>query len=498
MPHIHTHLLLLITLITLTASTTNKQNDEEITDINDQHHPHMIYVGRMTSPSDPHSKPKRIPHNYDNTVHYIFGTGFDSHHAAQLDWDLHLQHFGAFANEDLADRSHRLKHTNDEDLLQYIKSLRHGVVSKDGMPRRYNEVDVNVLDGGVTPPKFVQVEPFFMDEVLVSNKEFAKFVAATKYETEAEVFGWSFVLRSYVRRQSLLHSENGYEVDPEAVDWVALEGAQWRMPEGPGSSYGSRMDHPVVHVSHRDAAEYCQWVGKRLPGEREYEAAARAGRFHGDNRTLYSWGDEDEEEFVAKYANLWQGEFPDNNTALDGWRATSPVRHFKPNDYGFYDTIGNVWEWMRGGKKKARIVRGASFVDSADGHINHAATLGARATLHGSTGTANVGFRCAKSPKLKDEYTWVYHDEEIHGTLGIEDEFGAHHAAGVERGWEDRYDPYRMEDDDDFLNNEEDEDGYEDWDGYVTEITVDEKTGKKTKRKKRKVLKPRMRASAEL
>ena len=132
-------------------------------------------------------------------------------------------------------------------------------------------------------------------------------------------------------------------------------------------------------------------MGKRLPGEREYEAAARAGYWHSENRTLYTWGDDDSLDIAAKHANLWQGDFPWNNTAQDGWKGTSPVGHFPPNNFGFYDMIGNVWEWMRGGKNKARIVRGASYVDSVDGHINHASTLGARSTLHGTTGTGNIG-----------------------------------------------------------------------------------------------------------
>ena len=298
------------------------------------------------------------------------------------------------------------------------------------------------LDGGCVPPKVVRVDPFFIDEAPVTNKEFGKFVRATYYETEAEKFGWSFVLSSFLPNADQLETA---EVDPEAVclfvcsiryytyaincissshsfsyylqeDWVAVDKAYWRSPEGPGTSYKYRENHPVIHVSHRDAAEYCKWVGKRLPGEREWEAAARAGHFGPKNRTLYMWGDDQTYDASKEYANLWGGgDFPWENKAEDGWRATSPVKTFKPNAFGLYDMTGNVWEWVRGGKHKNRIVRGGSYVDSLDGSFNHAATLGARATLHGTTTTGNVGFRCVKSAKRRVEYHYVYENEEDSG-----------------------------------------------------------------------------------
>ena len=268
----------------------------------------------------------------------------------------------------------------------------------------------------------------------MTNKQFGKFVRSTYYETEAEHFGWSFVLESFLPTSSS-SSEPYNEVDPEAEHWVAVEGAHWRRPEGPQSSYKLRENHPVTHVSHRDAAEYCAWAGKRLPGEREWEAAARAGHWGPSNRTLYAWGDEDSWNVASECANLWgSGTFPFENFAQDGWRGTSPVRTYPPNRLGFYDMTGNVWEWMRGGKHKKRIVRGASYIDSLDGSFNHAATLGARATLHGTTTTGNVGFRCAKSPKRKTEYHYVSHDESVHGKLEIEDEYGKRMP---QPGWED-------------------------------------------------------------
>jgi len=260
-------------------------------------------------------------------------------------------------------------------------------------------------------------------------------------------------------------------------DWVAVDKAYWRSPEGPGTSYKYRENHPVIHVSHRDAAEYCKWVGKRLPGEREWEAAARAGHFGPKNRTLYMWGDDQTYDASKEYANLWGGgDFPWENKAEDGWRATSPVKTFKPNAFGLYDMTGNVWEWVRGGKHKNRIVRGGSYVDSLDGSFNHAATLGARATLHGTTTTGNVGFRCVKSAKRRVEYHYVYENEEDSGPQLVME------GADGERKYSQQH-ARRQEEDDEF-----DDDVVHD----PTKPHPDER------RKRKKVVKPRTLTSDEL
>ena len=401
----------------------------------------------------------RVGFHTDNSIRYIFGTSFDETHKAVAEEDLLHDRRGSNITLDIPQQ----QRTRDQALQQ-----QQNKPLDDRGPKPFGHVDVHPLDGGVVPPIVVAVEPFFIDTMPVTNKEYGKFVRATLYSTEAEHYGWSFVLSSFLPNANMLHNA---ERDPEAEHWVATQGAYWRRPEGPETSYKYRENHPVVHVSHRDAAEYCTWVGKRLPGEREWEAAARAGQYGPNNRTIYTWGDSQEWTIAKQYANLWgEGLFPSENHAEDGWRGTSPVQTYPPNKLGMYDMTGNVWEWMRGGKHKQRIVRGGSFVDSLDGSFNHAATLGTRSTLHGTTTTANVGFRCVKSPKRRVEHHYVYHDEEVQGHLAVEDQYG-HQDHIPQQGWKDK-----------FQNLEEEEDH----------------SDKTTKRKKKKVIKPRTITSDEL
>ena len=111
--------------------------------------------------------------------------------------------------------------------------------------------------------------------------------------------------------------------------WVPVPHAYWAQPEGPPSTILDRLDHPVVHVSWNDASAYCQWSGTRLPTEAEWEMAARGGL----KQAVYPWGDELTPAGEHR-CNIWQGDFPDHNTANDGYAGTAPVHAFPANGYG--------------------------------------------------------------------------------------------------------------------------------------------------------------------
>jgi hypothetical protein len=161
------------------------------------------------------------------------------------------------------------------------------------------------------------------------------FVGETGYITDAERFGWSFVFAG------LLPDEfPRTEAVAAAPWWRKVEGADWRHPQGPGSSVEAYVDHPVVHVSWNDAAAYAAWAGKRLPTEAEWERAARGGL----EGKPFPWGDEIEPRGEHRM-NVWQGDFPTRNTMEDGFLGTAPVSAFPPNDLGLFNTTGNVWEW---------------------------------------------------------------------------------------------------------------------------------------------------------
>lgn len=196
------------------------------------------------------------------------------------------------------------------------------------------------------PAHTVSVDGFWIDCTTVTNADFARFVRETGYVTLAE--------RPADPAQypgadpSMLHpSSVVFRKPPGPVDltnhynwWTYVPGADWRHPEGPGSSIDGRADHPVVHVALEDVEAYAAAVGKSLPTEAEWEFAARGGL----DGAEFVWGDEFMPGGVPQ-ANTWQGNFPVENLLLDGFERTAPVRSFAPNGYGLYEVAGNVWEW---------------------------------------------------------------------------------------------------------------------------------------------------------
>ena len=196
------------------------------------------------------------------------------------------------------------------------------------------------------PVREATVGPFWIDQTPVTVAAFRRFVKTTAYVTVAEDAPDPDMYpdadpRLLVPGSLVFHSTQG-PVDLADVRnwWSYVPGAQWRHPEGPGSTLHGRERHPVTQVTLADAAAYAAWVGKELPTEAEWEYAARGGL----DQARFTWGD----EFAPKgklMANTWQGEFPWQNLMLDGYAGTSPIKGFPPNGYGLFDMAGNVWEW---------------------------------------------------------------------------------------------------------------------------------------------------------
>jgi formylglycine-generating enzyme required for sulfatase activity len=196
------------------------------------------------------------------------------------------------------------------------------------------------------PVRPVRVDDFWIDEIPVTNRQFAAFVEASGYRTLAEIApdpgDYPGMAADMAQAGSAVFEKTAGPVDLEDFSqwWQFRFGADWRHPTGPDSTLEGLADHPVVHVAYPDAIAYSEWAGKDLPTEAEWEFAARGGHEDRD----YAWGDH-LAPGGAMLANYWQGIFPFSNTRLDGWERTSPVRSYPPNDYGLFDMIANVWEW---------------------------------------------------------------------------------------------------------------------------------------------------------
>jgi formylglycine-generating enzyme required for sulfatase activity len=249
---------------------------------------------------------------------------------------------------------------------------------------------------GEGPARPVHVAPFAIDAHAVDVARFAAFVADTGFVTDAERVGASFVFVGTGPEATPGPRPEGPGV-PGMPWWRAVEGADWRHPTGPGSGVEGREDHPVVHVSWRDACAFARWSGGRLPSEAEWEYAARGG----SEGTTFPWGDELEQD-GRHHANVWQGAFPERDLGLDGYRGTAPVDAFEPNGFGLFCVIGNVWEWtdsaFAAGDPR-RVRKGGSYLCHASYCDRYRPA--ARSSGEEDASAGNVGFRVAYAPDVE-------------------------------------------------------------------------------------------------
>jgi len=263
------------------------------------------------------------------------------------------------------------------------------------------------VSDGETPVHAVEVGAFEIDETSVTNADWAAFADATGYVTDAERFGYSAVFHLALAAEL----EDVVSRAPRTPWWLGVRGADWRHPGGRHSSVDGLDDHPVVHVTWNDAQAYCDWARRRLPTEAEWEVASRGGV----EGARYPWGDElPARDGEGQWpCNIWQGSFPDTNTCEDGWLTTAPVRSFRPNGFGLWQTVGNVWEWCadwfdpgyyarsprrdpRGPENgSAKVLRGGSYL-CHDSYCNRYRNA-ARSANTPDSSMGNGGFRTVSS-----------------------------------------------------------------------------------------------------
>lgn len=285
----------------------------------------------------------------------------------------------------------------------------HGLVALPGGSFLMGTADdIGLPAEGEGPVREVLVEDFRIGRYAVSNREFAEFVDATGHRTDAEQYGWSFVFHLF-----LPDDFPPTRAVAAAPWWRQVYGADWCHPAGPETVLDDLMEHPVTHVSWNDAMAYCHWVGCRLPTEAEWEYAARGGLV----QKRYVWGDEFSPGGETM-CNIFEGTFPTNNTAEDGYVGTAPVDAFPANGYGLHNMAGNVWEWCgdwfsptlhhTGPRENpsgppngtARVIRGGSYL-CHDSYCNRYRVAGRSSDTHDSS-TGNLGFRVAAEPARTD------------------------------------------------------------------------------------------------
>lgn len=234
-----------------------------------------------------------------------------------------------------------------------------------------------------------QVRDFWIDRTEVTNAQFAAFVAATGYVTEAERGGGAAVFGLQAGPTAGAPVNRWWRLDP---------GADWRHPEGPGSGIEGRGHEPVVAVTHADAEAYANWLGHRLPTEAEWEWAAKAGLDNEQVDAALRTPD------GSARANFWQGLFPVDDRGDDGYAGRAPVGCFEANAWGLHDMVGNVWEWTADAYRERaqagapplsatapRVIKGGSFLCAENYCVR--ARASSRQPQDIDLGADHIGFR---------------------------------------------------------------------------------------------------------
>jgi formylglycine-generating enzyme len=251
-------------------------------------------------------------------------------------------------------------------------------------------LQANKLTADRRQAREVQLQAFCIDKFEVTVKQFDEFVRATGYKTVAET-GPSKA--EYPNQdESFFVSGSAVFVFPTSSTqggWQFMKEANWRNPRGDFTSIFKAENHPVTHIAYRDAVAYATWLGRRLPTEAEWEYAAVKGGLKID-------------PYAAKQAaNIWNGDFPFNNTKRDGYQGTAPVGSYSPDKNGVFDMYGNVWEWTADvfDEKtiKRYVIKGGSHLCAANYCARYRSS--ARQPQEVGLGTSHIGFRTVRALK---------------------------------------------------------------------------------------------------
>jgi formylglycine-generating enzyme len=242
-----------------------------------------------------------------------------------------------------------------------------------------------------------RVGAFWIDQTDVTNAQFAAFVNATGYVTEAERQGGAVVF----------HVPTREEMNARDLAWWSwVKGASWKHPRGASSTWEGHENEPVTMVTLADALAYAHWLGRDLPTEAEWEFAGKAGREGAQLDTA------PRDAQGKPSANYWQGVFPVLNSAEDGHAGLSPVGCYAANDFRLYDMIGNAWEWTKDPYTGARqphsngdtaavapahrhdtvmVIKGGSFLCAQDYCVRYRAS--SREQQEADLPASHIGFR---------------------------------------------------------------------------------------------------------